>query len=277
MLRLALVVAASGFAVAAHMQAHAQDATRAIEHVAGDVYRFQNNFHYALVVETDVGVVVSDSINLDAARWLRAEIEERFGKPVTHLIMSHSHADHASGGETFADTAEIIAHANFSKSDNPLEPTITFEDDLLFESGGKTFELQYLGPGHGDDLIVTIVRPENVAFVVDAVSPKRLPYRDFGTTDIDGLIEQIRTIESLDFEILAPGHSILGSKQDATDARLYVEELKAAVEAGLGDGKTVDELVETIDLTAYADWAAYDDFRDLNIRGMAAWLEAQGG
>lgn len=273
MLRFAALLVASGLAASAY----AQEAKRAIEPVAGDVYRFQNNFHYALVVETADGVVVSDSINLDAARWLRAEIESRFGKPVTHLIMSHSHGDHASGGETFADTADIVAHANFAKSDNPLVPTTTFEDTLTIEAGGKTFEMTYLGPGHGDDLIVTVVRPENVAFVVDAVSPRRLPYRDFPRTDINGLVEQIRVIEGLDFEILAPGHSVVGNKQDATDMRVYIEELRAAVEAGLAEGKSVDELVESIDISAYTEWGAYEQFRELNIRGMAGWIQAQDG
>ena len=36
--------------------------TRAIERVAGDVYRFQNNFHFSLVTVTDAGVVVVDPI-----------------------------------------------------------------------------------------------------------------------------------------------------------------------------------------------------------------------
>ena len=50
-------------ALAMTTSAIAQDATRAIENVTGDVYRFQNNFHYALVVPTSEGTVVVDPIN----------------------------------------------------------------------------------------------------------------------------------------------------------------------------------------------------------------------
>ena len=38
----------------------------------------------------------------------RAEIAGRFGKPVTHLVYSHSHGDHASGGAVF-EAPEVIA------------------------------------------------------------------------------------------------------------------------------------------------------------------------
>ena len=36
--------------------------TRSITQIAGDVYRFQNNFHHSLVVLTNEGVVVVDPI-----------------------------------------------------------------------------------------------------------------------------------------------------------------------------------------------------------------------
>ena len=40
--------------------APAQEVKRSIIKVAGDVYRFQNNFHYSLVTVTGAGVVVVD-------------------------------------------------------------------------------------------------------------------------------------------------------------------------------------------------------------------------
>ena len=55
------------------------------------------------------------------------------------------------------------------------------------EVANKTLELVPLGPGHGDDMLIMVVRPENVAFVVDVVSPDRLPYQDMAGVDIDGL------------------------------------------------------------------------------------------
>jgi len=258
----------------------AQDAKRAIEQVKGDVYRFQNNFHFAMFVVTDEGIVVTDPIDADAVNWLKAELAERFDQPVTHMVLSHHHADHASGGEAWGDI-EVIAHENAKAHIEAGEvqtamPTETFGDQHAFSLGGKDFELTYLGEGHSDDLIAIVVRPENVAFVVDAVSPKRVPYRDFPNTDINGLIEQIKVIEALDFEILAPGHSEVGTKQDATDVRVYIEELRDAVKSALASGQSEADIVASDVASDYKDWGAYDQWRDLNVQGMIRWLQETG-
>ena len=258
------------------LPALAQDAERSITNVAGDVWRFQNNFHFSVFVVTGDGVVVTDPINADVAAWLEAEIETRFAKPVTHLVYSHSHGDHASGGAVFADTATVIAQENAPAEIDGVVPDIRFSERMSFTSGDHTFELTSLGPGHGADMLAMVIRPEGVAFIVDVVSPGRLPYKDFPGADIAGLIEQTRRVEALDFEIMAPGHSRLGDKADAVEAREYVEWLRAAVAAELEAGKTVDEVVAGLDTSAYQDWGAYAMWRDLNIQGMARWLKEAG-
>ena len=260
--------------------AGAQDANRSITQIKGDVYRFQNNFHYAIFVVTDAGIVVTDPINADAVTWLKAELSKRFDKPVTHMVLSHHHGDHASGGEAWG-AIEVVAHENTKKhvaagKVKTAMPTKTFSKEHTLKVGNKSLELTYLGNGHGDDLIAMVVRPENVAFVVDAVSPKRLPWRDFPHTDIDGMINQIKAVEALDFDILAPGHSVMGTKQDATDVRVYIETLKAGVMKGLKEGKSVEDILATDLVTSYKDWGAYDRFRELNTRGMARWLKESG-
>jgi len=269
---------AIAYLAGAGVLAQAQDVKRSIEPVAGDVYRFQNNFHNAMFVVTEDGIVVTDPINADAVEWLKAELASRFDKPVTHMVMSHSHGDHASGGQGWGDIT-VIAHENMKKhveagDVDTAAPTETFSDTYEFSTGGKDFELTYLGVGHGDDLIAMVVRPENVVFVVDAVSPGRLPYRDFPGADIDGYIEQIAAVEGLDFEIMLPGHSRNGNKQDAVDARVYVEELRDGVKAALAEGKSEDDIIASDLMSEYSDWLAYDQFRDLNIQGMVRWLNA---
>ncbi len=258
----------------------AQEAKRSIEPVTGDVYRFQNNFHNAMFVVTEDGIVVTDPINAEAVAWLQDELAQRFDKPVTHMILSHSHGDHASGGQGWGEIA-VIAHENAKKhveagDVDTAMPTETFADRYEFSTGGKDFELTHLGNGHGDDLIAVVVRPENVAFVVDAVSPGRLPYRDFPRTDIDGMIEQIKAVEALDFDIMVPGHSRNGTKQDATDTRIYVETLRDGVKAALAEGNTEEEIIASDLMSDYSDWGAYDQFRDLNIQGMVRWLNESG-
>jgi hypothetical protein len=59
-----------------------QEAKRAISKIAGDLYRFHNNFHYSVFLVTPDGVIATDPINAEAAGWLKKEIARRFGKPV---------------------------------------------------------------------------------------------------------------------------------------------------------------------------------------------------
>ena len=253
--------------------ASAQDIKRSITKVSGDVYRFQNNFHFSLVTVTSAGVVVVDPIHAEAATWLKANLSQITDKPITHLIYSHSHGDHASGGTVLQKGgALVIAQENAPDAIDGVAPDIRFSEEMDIRVGGKTFELTWLGEGHGQDLIAVVVRPENVAFITDAAAPKRLPYRDFPRSDIDGWISQIETIESLDFDIMAPAHGNVGTKLDATDARVYMLQLRDQVLRGLRAGKTTDELAVSVTMDAYKDWGSYANWRELNVRGMAKYL-----
>jgi glyoxylase-like metal-dependent hydrolase (beta-lactamase superfamily II) len=255
---------------------HAQEAKRSITQVTGDVYRFQNNFHVNVFVITGEGVVVTDPIDADAALWLTAEIAKMTSQPLTQLVYSHSHGDHASGGLAYDEIPTVIVHANAPEEIDGIEPTLRFSETLQFTQGSKTFELTYLGPGHGEDLIAMVIRPENVGFIVDAVSSKRLFYRDFPNANIDDWINQVRKVQSLEFDILVGGHGPIGVKGDVDDALAYLQELRAEVLKGLKAGKSVDELSESIKMTKYQDWANYDNWLKLNIQGMARYLKASG-
>lgn len=249
---------------------------RAVSNIAGDVYRFKNMFHYSIFVISKDGVIVTDPINAEAATWLRSEISKLTDKPITHLIYSHSHADHASGGAAFGDVPNVITHQNAPSSIDGVSPTMRISEPTIIEVGGKTIELTPLGPGHGVDLMAIVVRPESVGFVVDAVASKRLPFRDFPNSDVDDWTQQIRNVEALDFEIFAGGHGPIGVKEDATTGRIYMEELRAMVLAGLKSGKNDDELANDITMEKYKDWGSYEQWRALNVLGMARHLRAIG-
>ena len=110
-----LVTAALGAAIlaAATPAAFAQQPpTRAIVNLTGQLYRAQNNNHYTVFLVTPEGVIMSDPINREFARWLKGEIATRFKVPVRYVLYTHHDWDHASGGVVFADTAEFVGHVN---------------------------------------------------------------------------------------------------------------------------------------------------------------------
>ena len=92
--------------------ATAQAPARGIVNITGQLYRAQNNNHYTVFLVTPEGVIMSDPINRDFGRWLKAEIATRFKVPVRYVLYTHRDWDHASGGVVFADTAEFVGHRN---------------------------------------------------------------------------------------------------------------------------------------------------------------------
>jgi len=73
-----------------------------------DVIFVQSN---AMLVVTDEDALVVDShVTPAAARALLASIAEVTDKPVTHLVNTHYHFDHAHGNQSFPEDVAIVGH-----------------------------------------------------------------------------------------------------------------------------------------------------------------------
>ena len=108
-----------------------QQPARGIVNITGQLYRAQNNNHYMVFLVTPEGIIMSDPINRDFARWLKAEFATRFNVPVRYLLYTHHHWDHASGGVVFADTAEFVGHQNMLVALAPPAGNPTLSGDAL--------------------------------------------------------------------------------------------------------------------------------------------------
>jgi glyoxylase-like metal-dependent hydrolase (beta-lactamase superfamily II) len=154
-------------------------------------------------------------------------------------------------------------------------PEIVYSDRMRITLGGKTVELIYPGQNHADDGTVVLIPDERVAFSADFPadalvrgSLRSLPSACgmFDYHPASEWIKSYKTIESLDFDVIAGGHGdVLFKKADVTETRLFFEDLVNAVSAGLAEGKTLQELKRTILLEKYKDWAYYDRLREDNI------------
>ena len=267
---LGAVVAASLCTGAAVAQ---QGPKRAISNIAGDLYRFKNNFHFSVFYVTPAGVIATDPINADAARWLKAEIKSRFNQSIKYLVLSHDHPDHSSGGEVFADTATVVAHANAKRvivgEKRPTAvPDITFTDNMTLELGGKKVELSYVGKNHSDNMVVMNFPAERVLFAVDFIPVRTVAFRTLGDAYIPEWMDSLKRVEAMDFDVLAPGHGRLGKKSDVTAFRGYMEGLYSRVLAGVRAGKSLDELKKSIEVPGYEKWFNYGKWKGENIQGM---------
>jgi glyoxylase-like metal-dependent hydrolase (beta-lactamase superfamily II) len=277
----AAVLAIAFFAPTADaQQQQQQEPRRALTKIAGDLYRWQNNFHYGVVYVTPAGVIVGDTIDAAASTWLKDEIARQFNQPVKYVFMSHDHADHGSGAEVFAAAgATVIAHERARAkiaSSRPAAavPTVTFSDKLTLELGGKTVELVHVGRNPSDNSIVARFPAERVLFAVDFIPIKGLAFREMNDSYYPDWVESLRRVEAMEFETLTPGHGPVGTKADVPAFREYLQDLEAAVRKGMAEGKSADQLKTEVALEKYKDWADYKDFLPLNVQGMHRMLSA---
>ena len=278
-----LALAAAVMPVQAHEPAAPQLAqaapVREITKIAGEIYRFRNNFHYSIFVVTPAGIIATDPINRDAATWLKAELQRRFNLPVRYLVYSHDHADHSSGGEVFADTATVVAHERtrevmIGEKRPTAVPSITFSDRAMIDLGGTVMQLMYVGRNHSDNSIVMYFPVERVLFAVDFIPVKEVAFRDFPDTYMPDSIDSLRRVEQIDFDILVPGHGSVGRKADVAAFRGYLEDLRDQVLALAREGKSLDEVKRTVNLDKYKDWGGYQQMGQLNIEGMYRLVQA---
>ncbi len=275
--------------VPAPLMTAAQEATPGalpadVEQFAEDTYGFTNNGYISLFIITDEGVIATDPSSQEGperAEAFKAAIAALTEQPVRYLIYSHDHADHASGGAVFADSATFVSHRDaapkIASLNDPNTPTpqLTFDSEMTIELGGKTIELYYTGRNHSDNSIVLLYPERRLLFAVDFIPVDRLPYQDLGDSYPDEWIESLRWIEeNLDFDTLVPGHPPLpGTKENVTTVRQYLEDLiasvRAAQEQGLDDNSP--EMVEAVraDLEpTYGSWGMFAEWLPLNIEGL---------
>jgi glyoxylase-like metal-dependent hydrolase (beta-lactamase superfamily II) len=154
-------------------------------------------------------------------------------------------------------------------------PDIVYSDRMEINLGGKTIQLVYPGKNHADDGTVVVFPSERVAFAADfpadalvGMSLRSLPSAcgNFDNHPLSEWIKSFKTIESLDFDLLAGGHGGAPFKKaDIAEARQYFEDLAKAVSEGMAQGKSLDELKRTILLEKYKDWAYYARLREDDI------------
>ena len=247
-------------------------------------YAFVGSGYISLFVVTDDGVIATDpSSESDPTRADRykAAIEAVTDQPVRYVVYSHSHSDHATGGDIFADTATFVSHRNAVAGIAALgdartpAPTVAFDDFLSIELGGTVVELHYTGRNHSDSSIVLLHPAQRLLFAVDFIPVDALLYQDLPDAYPEEWVESLRWIdENLDFDTLVPGHLPLpGTKETVGQVRGYLEDLMAAVERardeGLADGSP--EMVASVQAAlepAYGGWGNFAEWLPLNVEGL---------
>ena len=238
----------------------------------------QNFISNAGFVVTPAGVVVIDALGSPAlAERLLAEIRKITPLPVTHVILTHYHADHIYGLQTFkAQGARIIAQRagqeylnsdtarlRLEASKHDLAPWINDKTQLVSADqwidgpteltvGGTRLLLQPAGPSHTPEDLVVYLPKEKVLFAGDLVFRNRIPF--VGQANSGHWIESLQTLLKFDATVIVPGHGPYSTeaRKDTELTRDYLVYLRATM------GQAAKNMDPFDAAYAAADWSRFE-------------------
>jgi len=210
-------------------QLEATEITRGVWVVEGRTERFSRenggNIVNTAFIETDEGVVVIDSgPSRRYGEAFRELIETTTAKPVTHVLITHHHPDHAFGNQAFepetlymlSASRELLARDGEAFSDNMYRlvgdwmrgTEIVLPPNTLdpgeWQVGNRRFRLLEMTGHTGADLVV-FEESSGVLFAADmlfferALTTPQSPGLDIWAAELDEL-------ERLPFRWVVPGH-----------------------------------------------------------------------
>lgn len=237
----------------------------------------QNFISNAGFVITPAGVVVIDALGSPAlASRLIAEIRKVTPQPVTHVIVTHYHADHIYGLQTFKELgARIIAHRGaqaylnsetarlrLETSRQELAPWIDaqtrlveadewIDNDKELVVGGVRFQIKHVGPSHTPEDLAVFLPSEKVLFAGDLVFRSRIPY--VGQADSRHWIVALDNLLAFDTAVIVPGHGPLSSeaRKDMQLTRDYLVYLRKAMGEAARNLEPFDEAYKATDWTQF--------------------------
>lgn len=166
---------------------------------------------------------------------------------------------------------EIELKSGISKREEELQelqqiarnslPTVTFEKSLVLHGKERVVEILFLGRAHTDGDTVVYLPKEKILVTGDLVHawgpfmPDSYPYE---------WIRTLEAVEKMDFEKIISGHGdILHSKGQVTLWKNYLKDVMAQVTGLFGQGYSLEEIKQKVDLSKYIP--LMDEFGDYDI------------
>jgi len=204
------------------------------------------------------GVIVFDAKMTPAsAKEMLAAIAKITPKPVTHVILSHSDADHVNGLSAFPKGVTIIAQENCKKEmeaskDSRMPapqnylPTKVFDKNLDLTIDGVRVQLRHWVPAHTSGDLIMLLPDERIVFggdLIDLTQFALVHAQKGGSTE--GWITSMQGIIALDADTFVSGHGDLQTKS-ALKARLAaVEARRQKIKDMITSGKSLEEIKKT--------------------------------
>lgn len=253
-------------------------------------------------IVTSSGVVVIDALGSpQLARELMQEIVRVTGKKVTHVIVTHYHADHIYGLQEFKRAgAQIIAHrgaqeylhsqiaaSRLEASRIELAPWIDAQTQLVpadewidgpleIVVGGIALQLIPLGPAHTPEDLVVYMPSEKILFAGDLVFRGRIPF--VGLARSGEWIQALDRMLQLEAKAVVPGHGPLShsARGDMELTREYLSYLRQTMGRAARDMEPFEEAYARVDWSRFEHIPLFRFANRMNAYNTYLLMEAEG-
>jgi len=249
-----------------------------------------------LVIIGDKGVILVDAgSHKDVAEHIDKAIKTVTKKPITHVLITHHHADHHLGLSYFED-AQVIAtdycakqiqdsgrghvkwmERNTGKNLRNTEPVvpqtrIALHSRQAMEIDGVKLELISTGTAHTDgDMMVWLPDDGVLAsgdILVHHINPQ---FREGNLKKWIAVVDD--QILKLPLKTVMPGHGPLMQRQDIVEFRTLIATFYKTVEDIYKAGGAEADVRKKLDMAKWQSMARFDDMMGGNINKI--WLEVE--
>ncbi|MHA1557402.1 MAG: MBL fold metallo-hydrolase [Candidatus Heimdallarchaeota archaeon] len=243
------------------------------EEISKSVVLAQNEFgsnSICISLENEL-IFVDAGMSTTIASEFRKNMEAKFGKKASTLILTHGHIDHFFGMGAFADLKVIAPTASKEKIERYVKaeftkeivasfeiyfptfteaaqvaklfmPSVWFEDKM---SLGKNEEIliQITG-GHTDCSSSVYFKPEKVMIAGDLLQVEVSPYFGEPDNDMNKWIQTLKSWEKMSLDAYLPGHGPKINVEYLVKVREFFEQLLETVTKLKEKGLTVEQVLE---------------------------------
>lgn len=211
----------------------------------------------------DDGIVLIDTEQVQLGPKIEAALKTVSGAPVKYVLNTHWHGDHTGGNAYFGKSAVIIAQDDVRKTMQTETdhlgritnlavsvPVLTFSDQFtLHMQGGDIHAISFF-KGHSSSDTIVFLPGGKVVHTGDVFTnfvPANFPAVDFENDGSGGVLGIRAACEYLlahtpDDVKLIPGHGNLATKSDLRKYLEVVNGTVAAIQAGIDQGKSLEQL-----------------------------------
>jgi len=154
-------------------------------------------------------------------------------------------------------------------------PSETFADRFDIPLDHDVIALRYHGPAHCDGDVIVHLPGEKVAFLGDLMFYRRFPW--MGDCDLDGWIDRLRTVLTMDIETVIPGHGPPTDLAEVARFRQLFVDLRAKTAEALRWGSSEEAAMVEVHLAQYAHLPRYTQWRAVNVRAAYRYLSGRTG